>query len=62
MIDIEVLPDKLFLEIFEKVSLFRISIIHLISDKNPVMDKLLVCLPPVIFHIFAGARSDCQQN
>ena len=56
MIDIESLPDKLFLEIFERIvdSLFKIFLIHLIGDNNSVMDKLLVCFPPVISQIFAA--------
>ena len=53
MIDTDILPDKLFLQIFEKVNLFKISISHLLSDNSPAMDKLLVCFRPVLFHIFA---------
>ena len=62
MIDIDILPDKLFLEIFEKVNLFKISISHLLSDNSPAMDKLLVCFRPVLFHIFARTASECQQK
>ena len=54
MIDIEVLPDKLFRAIFKKVSLFKISLIHLHQDNKPLTDKLLVCFPPVISQIFAA--------
>ena len=62
MIDIEVLPDKLFRAIFKKVSLFKISLIHLHQDNKPLTDKLLVCFRPFISHIFAEEVSHCQQK